>query len=358
MCRLIASLVLVAAAAAPTWARQNGSDRIDGPPAPALPEVVTRDERGGVTMLAIRLPSPMVFDGALDELFYSTIKPVSDFIQQEPFEGRPATEKTDVWVFYDANNIYVSARMWETEPRRRVASEMRRDSFNLYSNDHIGVMFDTFYDRRNGYAFYANQLGGQGDAQMTNEQPNPNWNGVWDVRTAQFDGGWTAEFRFPFRSMRFKEGGGLWGINFRRLVRWKNESSFLTPIPQSYGRRGMTKVSSGATLVGIETPSKLRNLDIKPYVLGSTITNRTASPPVSNDVNGDVGVDVKWGITQSLVTDFTYNTDFAQVEDDEAQVNLTRFSLFFPEKREFFLEGQDYFNFGGGNFGGGGGGGG
>ena len=145
--------------------------------------------------------------------------------------------------------------------------------------------------------------------------------------------------RIPFRSLRFKEGSDTWGINFRRLVRGTNESTFLTPIPRSFGRRGMTKVSSAGTLVGLETPPKLRNFDLKPYALGSAITNRLATPPIDNDLHGEFGVDAKWAITQSLVTDFTYNTDFAQVEDDEAQVNLTRFSLFFPEKREFFLEG-------------------
>ena len=331
---------------------------IHGPPAPVLPDVISRDDEGDATVRAIRLPAPLVFDGRLDEAFYGDVKSFGDFIQQDPFEGQPASERTEVWVFFDGTNVYVSARLWEKERNRRVANEMRRDSFNLYNNDHFAVLFDTFYDRRNGYSFYANSLGGMGDSQIVNEQPNPNWSAVWDARTAEFDGGWTIEMKFPFRSMRFKEGGELWGVNFRRLTRWNNESSFLTPIPRSYGRRGITKVSSGGTLVGIETPANLRNLDVKPYLLGSLATNRVASPPINNAVNRQFGVDAKWAITQSLVTDFTYNTDFAQVEDDEAQVNLTRFSLFFPEKREFFLEGQDYFSFGAGNFGGGGGGGG
>jgi len=335
-------------AALPAGAQQSLDERIDGPAAPLAPEVVSRDAEGHATIRTTRLPSPLALDGSLSEPFYADIRPVSDFVQQEPFAGRPATEKTEVWVFFDDEHVYVSARMLETDSSRRVTSDMRRDSSNLFNNDHFAVLFDTFYDHRNGYFFYANEMGGMVDAQLTNETPNNNWNGLWDVRTARFDGGWTAEFRFPFRSLRFKEGGRLWGVNFRRVVRWKNEHSFLTPIPQSYGRRGLTKISSAGTLVGLEAPQKLRNLDIKPYALGSALTNRRANPPVNNDTGAEFGIDAKWGITQSVITDFTYNTDFAQVEDDEAQVNLTRFSVQFPEKREFFLEGQDVFNFAGG----------
>jgi hypothetical protein len=147
--------------------------------------------------------------------------------------------------------------------------------------------------------------------------------------------------------MRFREGATEWGVNFRRMVRWKNELTFLSSVPISWGRRGLSKVSSVGTLVGLESPSRLRNLDVKPYALGSSTTNNRATPALSNQGDFEFGVDAKWGITQSIVTDFTYNTDFAQVEDDEAQVNLTRFSVLFPEKRDFFLEGQDVFNFAG-----------
>ncbi len=357
MRRLFALLYICLCLGSPALGQQQGGDkRVIGPPAPDAPDVISRDDKGHATIRTMRLPSPLVFDGVLDEAFYSAVKPIGDFIQIEPIEGAAATEKTEVWVFFDDKNVYVSARMHESAPDKRVTSDMRRDSNNLYNNDHFGVMFDTFDDKRNGYNFYANQQGGQFDAQMTNEQPNPNWNGLWDVRTANFDGGWTAEFRFPFRSMRFKPGATVWGINFRRMVRWKNEVSFLVAMPQSYGRRAFAMASSAGTMVGLESPVSLRNLDIKPYALGSSTTNNRSTPPVANDVNAEFGVDAKWGITQSFITDFTYNTDFAQVEDDEAQVNLTRFSVQFPEKREFFLEGQGTFNFAGGGAGQGGGG--
>lgn len=328
------------------------------PAEPVLPETIVRDTGGRATVRTMRLPSAIQFDGRLDEPFYGDTRPFGDFIQQEPHDGQPATDRTEAWVFFDDANVYVSVRLWETDSTQRVMSDMRRDSFNLYNNDHIAVIFDTFNDHRNGFGFSSNAQGGMFDWQATNEQPSPNWNGLWETRTAEFDGGWTVEFRIPFRSIRYQEGGRTWGINFRRMVRWKNEVSYLSPVPVSWGRRGLNKLSSAGPMMGIEVPEKLRNIDVKPYVLGSATTNTLATPPLSNHGAAEFGVDGKWGITQSIVADFTYNTDFAQVEDDEAQVNLTRFSVLFPEKRDFFLEGQDVFNFAGAgsNQGGGGGG--
>jgi hypothetical protein len=343
-----------------SWTAPAAADEppIQGPPAPQGSEMIARDAQGRATLRSTRVPTPLQFDGRLDEPFYRDVAPVSDFVQQEPYEGQPATEKTDVWVFFDDQNLYVAAKLWESEPGRRIATEMRRDANNLYGNDHFGVAFDSFYDRRNGYGFAVNAQGGLLDWSITNEQPNNSWNGVWDARTGTFDGGWTLEIRFPFRSFRFRENGHIWGMNFRRMVRWKNEVSFLAPVLASWGRPGLSKMSVAATVTGIDVPGHLLNLDVKPYALGSLLTDRTAAEPYTNDPDGDIGVDVKWGIRQTLVADFTVNTDFAQVEDDEQQVNLTRFSVLFPEKREFFLEGADTFNFGGGSTGTGGTGGG
>ena len=170
---------------------------------PVPPAVMARDADGSVTVRAIRLNEPLVLDGRLDDPIYSATLPIDEFVQQEPREGAPATEKTEVWVFFDDANVYVSARLWEADSSRRVANEMRRDSFNIYNNDHFAVLFDTFYDRRSGYQFNSNALGGLADAQVVNEQPNPNWNGLWMARTADFDGGWTVEMQIPFRSLRF-----------------------------------------------------------------------------------------------------------------------------------------------------------
>ena len=249
-------------------------------------------------------------------------------------------------------------RVWDSAPPSAwVANEMRRDTSQLRQNDTFAVILDTFYDRRNGVAFYTNPLGALADFALTNEgNPNSDWNPVWDVRTGRFDGGWTAEMEIPFKSLRYRQGPAMvWGVQLRRNVRRKNEWAYLTPLPISAGSgpAGIFRVSDAATLVGLEVPGGSRNLEIKPYGIGGLTTDVNASPPQRNAGDGDFGVDVKYGITQNLTVDFTYNTDFAQVEVDEQQVNLTRFSLFFPEKREFFLEGRGIFDFARGGVGGG-----
>jgi len=354
MRRLAILIIFLFAAASPLLAQSSGDPVIVGPPEPSFPAVIARDGQGHVTVRATNVPAPFVFDGRLDEPFYRDTPAFGDFIQQEPHEGQPATEQTDVWIFYDRDNLYISARMWESEAGHRVSTEMRRDANNMYTEDHFGVSFDGFYDRRNGYGFAVNALGGMLDWSINNEQPNNSWNGVWDVRTGEFDRGWTLEIRFPFRSFRFQEGGHVWGLNLRRMVRWKNEVAFLAPVLASWGRPGLSKMSVAGTLTGLQVPGKGRNIDVKPYALGSVITDKKAANPYTNDPDGNLGFDVKWGIRQTLVADLTVNTDFAQVEDDEQQVNLTRFSLQFPEKRDFFLEGADTFNFGSGQSGAGG----
>ena len=314
------------------------------PPTP--PAVIARDAQGRATVRAVRLVTGIRLDGVLDEPAYRTVPALDDFIQQEPNEGAPASERTEAWVLFDATNIYVAARVWDSAPPSAwVANEMQRDTPQLRENDSFWVAFDTFNDRRNGVAFYTNPLGALGDFAITNEgNPNGDWNPVWDVRTGRFEGGWTVEMEIPFKSLRYRPGPTpVWGIQFRRVVRRKNERAYLTPVPISAGRRGIFRVSEAAMLVGLELPAAGNNLDIKPYAIGGRTTDVNASPPTAWDRNA--GLDVKYGITQNLTADLTYNTDFAQVEVDEQQVNLTRFSLFFPEKREFFLEGRGIFDF-------------
>ncbi len=302
------------------------------------------------TVRAHRVSEPLRIDGRLDEAVYGTTPAITGFVQQEPDEFKPATEKTEAWIFFDQDHVYVSARNWESHPERRVANEMRRDTNQLRQNDTFAVLFDTFHDKRNGYIFSANAIGGLSDSQVTDEgPPNTDWNTVWDVRTATFDGGWTIEMAFPFKSLRYQPGTDqTWGINLRRVVRWKNEWSYLAQVPRALTTfRGILKISSAATLEGLQVPSGSRNLEFKPYALSGLSTDNTASPAVSNDRNGRVGADLKYGISQNLTADLTVNTDFSQVEVDEQQVNLTRFNLFFPEKREFFLEGLGTFAFAG-----------
>ena len=328
--------VVAASAFAQTGSPAEEAARVGPKPAP--------------TVRAYPTPQPIRIDGRLDEEIYGATPAITDFVQQEPDEFRPATEKTEAWIFFDKDNVYISARNWESHPERRVANEMRRDTSQLRQNDTFSVLFDTFHDKRNGYFFSANAIGGLADSQITDEgPPNTDWNTVWDVRTSTFDGGWTIEMAIPFKSLRYQPGADqVWGVNLRRVVRWKNEWSYLAQVPRALTTfRGILKISSAGTLEGLQVPSGSRALEIKPYALGGISTDNTVTPAVSNDLDGRVGGDVKYGITQNITADVTVNTDFSQVEVDEQQVNLTRFNLFFPEKREFFLEGLGTFAFAG-----------
>ena len=337
---------------------------IDGPPPPIAPEVMNRDEAGRTTVRAIKLDQGIRLDGELDEEVYFSVLPITDFLQQVPNEGAPATEKTEAWIMFDRTNVYVSARVWDSAPESEwVANEMRRDTNQLRQNDTFTAFFDTFYDRRNGFNFYTNPLGARADQQFTNEgNSNSDWNPIWDVRTGRFEGGWTVEMEIPFKTLRYRSGSPqVWGVQLRRAIRRKNEWTYITRVPISAGggggSSGIFRVSVAATLVGMEPPETGRNIEVKPYGIGGVSTDVPAG--VSNEGSGDWGLDSKIGITPNLTADLTYNTDFAQVEVDEQQVNFTRFSLFFPEKREFFLEGRGIFEFArGGQSGGGGGGGG
>jgi hypothetical protein len=322
---------------------------VDGPEAPLAPAVINRDARGNATVRAVRLTTPLQIDGRLDEEIYLTSAPIRDLIQQVPREGAPATEPTEIWVFFDDRNLFISVRNLNSEPDRVVATEMRRDTNNIFfSGDSFTVVLDTLYDRRNGYFFQTNPLSAVRDQALADGQQNGSWNTVWETRSTRSADAWSAEMAIPFKSLRYRRSGPqVWGINFRRSIRWKNEISTLTPVPASYGNAGIVQLSFAGSLVGVETPAAARNLEIKPYAVSAVGTDLAASTPFRNDMTGDVGVDVKYGLTPSLVADVTVNTDFAQVEEDIQQVNLTRFSLFFPEKRDFFLEGQGIFAFGG-----------
>ena len=334
--------------AAPTSA--SGGVSWEGPPPPDAPAVIARDSAGRATIRAVRLAEPLRLDGRLEEAFYSSVPPMSDFLQVEPKGGEPAVEKTDIWLAFDRTDVYVTFRCWESDPSQRVATEMRRDNSNTWQgNDVAAVLLDTFYDRQNGVLLITNAIGGRNDGQVTNEtQYSPDWNPIWSVAVGRFEGGWTAEMKVPFKTLRYRPGAAqVWGFNALRTSRWRNEISLLTPIPAGRGMQSLLQSSRAATVVGLEVPSGSRNLEVKPYVVSQMTSDRTVSPQVSNRFDGDVGVDAKFGVTQGLTGDVTYNTDFAQVEADEQQLNLTRFSLFFPEKREFFLENQGTFSFGG-----------
>ena len=262
--------------------------------------------------------------------------------------GAPPPSGPSLWLAFDDDNVYVVFRCFETEPSRVVANEMRRDHTSIWTgDDNVSFAFDTFRDRRNGVEFTVNSIGGRIDGQTTNErQWNGDWNTIWDFSVGRFEGGWIVETAVPFKSLRYRPGvDQTWGFNAFRTNRWKNELSFLIPVPKERGQQGLHMSSVAAPLVGIVAPSGAKNLEIKPYVISNATGQRTPGRGTVNDLSGDVGVDAKYGVTQNVTADLTYNTDFAQVEADQQQVNLTRFSLFFPEKREFFLENSGTFAF-------------
>jgi len=278
-------------------------------------------------------------DGVLDDDVWHNAAPASGFVQAEPDEGHPATEATEVRIAYDGATLYIAAYMHDSSPRGIVVNDLRKD-FEEQNQDDFEVLLDTFGDRRNGYIFLTNAAGAKADRQFANEgrELNTSWDAVWTVVTKRVADGWTAEIAIPFRSLRFHDGPDQhWGINFSRRIRRKNEIDFWSPVPRAYN---LTRASLAGDLTGLNTASVGRDLRIKPYVAGRTVRELGGQ---SFSQTGDVGVDAKYGVTPGLTLDVTVNPDFAQVEADEQQVNLTQFSQFFPEKREFFLENSGMF---------------
>ena len=335
---MILLVVLVALGSATSAAAQTA----------AGPAIISRTANDNVTVRAVRVAEPLRIDGRLDEDVYAAVESITGFIQQEPEEGQPATEKTEAWILFDDVNLYICARNWDSHPEREIANELRRDNGNILGNENFTFVIDPLHDRRNGYLFQTNALGALRDMTVTDDQQNSAWNGIWYVKTGRFENGWTMEVAIPFKSLRYRGSGPqTWGINLRRLVKWKNEFSYLSLVPAALGTSGVSRMASAATVVGIETPAESKNIEFKPYAMASSTTNRTAAAPFENDGQVNAGLDFKYGLTRSLILDATYRTDFAQVEEDLQQINLTRFSVFVPEKREFFIEGQGIFDFGG-----------
>src|SRR5688572_11601686 len=304
---------------------------------------------------AIRSASTIVLDGVLDEPAWVEAPIARNFVQNEPREGVPATYDTEVRVLYDDESLYFGVFARDDEPGRILVNDLKKD-FNTAGSDGFRIVLDTFHDQRNGYLFAINPAGARWDAQMVNEgrENNANWDGIWDVATRIVENGWYAEIRIPFRTLRFGAGESVrWGLNFERKLRRLNEDSYWAPLPRIYD---IQQVSLAGTLDGLRELRRSKDLRVKPYALTSSNTNAARR----TDADFDAGLDVKYGLTAGLTWDFTLNTDFSQVEADEQQINLSRFSLFFPEKRDFFLENSGIFQFGGGfgGFGGGGGGGG
>ena len=287
---------------------------------------------------AVKTSEKIALDGHLNEPAWSQAPVAGSFIQNEPKQDDPATEITEVRVLYDTANIYFGIHARDSEPGRWIISDLKKD-FNRDSGDTVEIILDTFRDERNGYWFAVNPAGAKYDAQMTNEgrETNVNWDGVWLVKTRLVEDGWIAEIAIPFKTLKFRNTDvQTWGINFQRQLRRKNEDSFWSPLPRIYG---LNRVSLAGTLEDLEGVKPGTNLRLKPYVVGSFGHFADGR----RDYDADFGMDMKYGLTTGLTLDLTYNTDFAQVEADEQQINLSRFNLFFPEKREFFLENSGIF---------------
>jgi hypothetical protein len=291
---------------------------------------------------AMRLTGTVTLDGDLNEDAWASAPAATGFVQAEPQEGEPATESTEVRILFDEDHLYIGVRCLDRGPAGIVINEIRKD-FAGRDQDTFEVLLDTFGDRRNGFVFATNAEGAKADTQIANEgrDVNPNWDAVWWVAARKTADGWSAEFRIPFKTLRFEGGEArTWGINFSRRVRRKNEISYWSPVSRAYT---IYRASAEGDLTGLPLLSPGRNLRVKPFLLGRGIRGVGES---GFDRDAKVGVDFKLGVTPSLTLDVTVNPDFAQAEADEQQVNLTQFSLFYPEKREFFLENSGVFYFG------------
>jgi len=302
-------------------------------------ETPDRSSDGRRRIVASQAAAAIKVDGVLDDSAWATAQVASGFVQSEPHEGEPATEATEVRIIIDATTLYIGARLVDRTPSAIVVNDIRKD-FDETQQDDFEIILDTFGDRRNGYVFITNLAGAKADRQISGEgkEVNGSWDAVWNVRTRRTEDGWVAEVAIPLRALRFEPGTSTrWGVNFSRRIRRKNEVDFWSPVPRSYG---LYRVSLAGNLDSISTGSSGRDLRIKPYVAGRTVRETGGA---SFSQKADAGVDLKLGIGRSLTMDGTVNPDFAQVEADEQQVNLTQFSQFFPEKREFFLENSGIF---------------
>lgn len=306
---------------------------------------------GRPAIQAGELAAAPLLDGEVSgDSAWNELVPASGFWQVQPDDGAPATQNTEVYVGFTEEALYIGVIAHDDDPKGILVTDSRRDS-DLGDTDSFQILIDGMRDGQNGYVFGTNPAGIQYDGQVTREGEggilgsggggfNLNWDGSWDVATDISEDGWSAEFRIPFRTLRYGKGEVQdWGINFQRNIRRNNEVVYWAQLSR---QRNLYRVSEAGTLAGVSPPTQ-RNLKITPYVLGSSARGGELQGTQSNS---EVGFDIKYSFTPSLTLDATYNTDFAQVETDEQQVNLDRFSLFFPEKRSFFLENAGQFSVG------------
>ncbi len=305
------------------------------------------------SMAATRVEQGPNVDGDLSDPVWARSEVGADFVQHEPLDGVPATEQTEIRVVFTGSTLYFGITAFDANPEAIVAREMERDS-RIFQDDSIILMLDTFHDRRNAYTFETNLNGARSDTLVTDEGRDLNlqWDGIWHSAAQRTASGWTVEIAIPFSTLRFDPSAPAWGLNVQRHIAHKRETTHWSGLPREISVLGQTgslllpihRVSMAGELTGLDGLSESRHFEVKPFVVGDVSEDpRLDTAPGSE---GDFGLDFKWGVTRSLTLDLTYNTDFAEVEVDDLETNLTRFSLYFPEKRDFFLENAGIFDFG------------
>lgn len=303
-------------------------------------------------VVAVRLgPDEAIhFDGRLDESAWQRAMPATDFLQQDPDNGAPATERTEVRVLFDRHRLVLGVVCYDSEPGRLLGNQMQRDQA-FSADDRFMWTIDTYLDGRTGYFFEINPSGAMGDGLIGagasggsaggGGNVNKQWDGIWIARVRRAEVGWTAEIELPFRTFNFDPESGIWGINFQRTVRRKNEESLWLGHARN---QGLFRMTNAGLLAGLDDISQGIGVDLKPYLVGTATEAPGRGAPALTGAAG-AGLDVFYNLTPGLRANFTLNTDFAETEVDQRRVNLTRFPLFFPEKRDFFLEGSGFFDF-------------
>jgi hypothetical protein len=328
-------------AGAPPPAPQEGASPESIQPLAAAPDLIDGIPRRTVEAVRLGDGERITLDGVFDEPVWRRATPATQFVQIDPQNGRPATEETEVRMVFSKEAFYIGVTAFDSEPDKWLGFQRRRDEF-LSSDDRFMWRIDTFLDERSGYFFEMNPSGLMADAVFGINGMNRAWDGIWNARVKHTDFGWTIEIMIPFRTLNFDPNNDTWGINFQRTVRRKNEDS----IWMGWGRnQGLGRMTNAGHVSGISNVTQGHGLDIKPYGLVSTDqAPGRASGAWQRDANA--GLDLFYNPTSGLKANLTINTDFAQTEVDQRQVNLTRFSLFFPERRDFFLDGATFFDFG------------
>jgi hypothetical protein len=345
-------LILSSLAALPAHAQSPAGSQTAPPEAPGPIDYATAHLSRIVT--AARITEPITLDGRLDEPAWPRAGLATDFIQRQPRPGELSQDRTEVRFLYDGDNLYVGFWCFDSDPDRMFVNGLEQD-FRHPQSDSVILTIDSLNDGQSGFEFATNPAGARYDTQFANngDVNNADWDGVWDVKTSRTEEGWFAEFMIPFKTLRFSDSSSQeWGVNMSRRILRVNEVANWSPIPTRYISQ---RVEYAGTLRGLEGVRQGRNLRLKPFLTGGLTQVRGADGQLRTVQafdrlkDQDGGVDLKYSLTPSLTLDATYRTDFAHVEVDQQQVNLTRFNLFFPEKRDFFLENSGIFSVGQGD---------